>query len=265
MATLVTVTQRELLLLAPEVHTQVADATVKRRVPREPLVQAMIEEVDGDDSDDEDPIEETLRSIRIAQLVANAKAACAPPADATVITDSFYKAYLHTQAIGANLDKSEITVTTESSSLHTILPIIDRQERVEAILDPGCQIVAMSEQVSIAYALCYDPTICLHMVSANSGVDQSLGLACNVPFLIGTITLYLQVHVLHAPAYDILLGHPFDVLTQSIVRNFADENQTITILDPNTGQKATVPTILHSTFHFAEWNPHKCKIHSSDF
>ena len=189
----------------------------------------------------------------------------APPADATVITDPFYEAYLHAQAIGADLDKSEITVATESSSLRAILPIIDRQERVEAILDPGCQIVAMSEQVWTAHTLCYDPTIRLHMVLANGGVDQSLGLACNVPFLVGTITLYLQVHVLHAPAYDILLGRLFDVLTQSIVRNFTDENQTITILDPNTSRKATVPTILHGTFHFAKRNPHKCKIHSSDF
>ena len=266
MATPVTVTQRELLLLAPEVRAQVADATVKRRVPREPLVQAMIKEVDGDDSDDEDPVEKTPRSVRVAQLAAaNAEAAHAPLADATVITDPFYEAYLRAQAIDADLDESEITIATESSSLRAILPVIDGQERVEAILDPGCQIVAMSEQVSTALALCYDPTIRLHMVSVNGGVDQSLRLARNVPFLVGTITLYLQVHVLRAPAYDILLGRPFDVLTQSVVRNFADENQTITILDPNTGRKATVPTIPRSTFRFAERNPHKCKVHSSDF
>ena len=266
MATLVTVMQRELPSLAPKVRTQVADATVKRHVPREPLVQAMIEEVDGDDSDNEDPIEETPRSVRIVQLAAaNAKAACAPPADTTVITDPFYKAYLCAQAISADLDESEITIATESSSLCAILPIIDGQERVEAILDLGCQIVAMLEQVLTTLALCYDPTIHLHMVLVNGGVDQSLGLAHNVPFLVSTITLYLQVHVLHAPAYNILLGRPFDVLTQSIVRNFADENQTITILDSNTGQKATVPTIPHSTFRFAEQNLHKCKVHSSDF
>ena len=66
MAITVTVTQRELLSLAPEVCTQVADATVKRCVPKEPLVQVMIEVVDGDDSDNEDPIEETPRSVRIA-------------------------------------------------------------------------------------------------------------------------------------------------------------------------------------------------------
>ena len=62
------------------------------------------------------------------------------------------------------------------------------------------------------------------------------------PFLIGDITLYLQVHVLRSPAYDILLGRPFDVLTESVVRNFANEEQTITIHDPNGGHSATVPT-----------------------
>ena len=33
-----------------------------------------------------------------------------------------------------------------------------------------------------------------------------------------------------------------DVLTESVVRNFANEDQTITIFDPNTGRRATVPT-----------------------
>jgi hypothetical protein len=44
------------------------------------------------------------------------------------------------------------------------------------------------------------------MVSVKGGVDQSLGLAKNIPFKIGEITVYLQVHVLRQPAYDILLG-----------------------------------------------------------
>jgi hypothetical protein len=110
----------------------------------------------------------------------------------------------------------------------------------------------MSEEVSHALALAYDPAIRLTMVSANGGQDQSLGLARNVPFLIGDITLYLQVHVLRDPAYDILLGRPFDVLTQSVVRNFADENQTVTILDPNTGRRATVPTIPRGSNRFAD-------------
>ncbi|EED83842.1 predicted protein [Postia placenta Mad-698-R] len=51
-----------------------------------------------------------------------------------------------------------------------------------------------------------------------------------------------QIECIVDPAYDILLGRPFDVLTQSVVKNFADENQTITILCPNTGETVTIPT-----------------------
>src|SRR6266446_2734609 len=99
------------------------------------------------------------------------------------------------------------------------------------------------------------------MVSVNGGVDQSLGISHNIPFLVGDIMLYLQVHVLWAPAYNILLGHPFDVLMQSVIHNFSDDNQTVTILNPNTGHRATVLTIPHRSFCFAEWRmqKHKCK------
>ena len=90
--------------------------------------------------------------------------------------------------------------------------------------------------------LVYDPTIILHMQSAKGEVDPSLGLARNVPMRIGDITLYVQIHIIRSPAYDMLLGRPFDVLTESVVRNFTNEDQTITIFDPNTGWRATVPT-----------------------
>jgi len=90
------------------------------------------------------------------------------------------------------------------------------------------------------------------MVSVNGSIDQALRLACNVPFLVSNITLYLQVHILCTPSYNILLGHPFDILTQSIIHNYADENQTITIIDPNTSWKATIPTIPRGSFRFAD-------------
>jgi hypothetical protein len=51
------------------------------------------------------------------------------------------------------------------------------------------------------------------MQSANSDINQSLGLSRNVPCKFGDIVLYLQIHVICAPAYDMLLGRPFDVLT----------------------------------------------------
>ena len=282
METPITVTHRELLSLAPEVRAQVSEVTTKKRVPRAPapVLQAMIEEIEDEDSgigggtsnsdaevDNPPPIP---RSVRIAQAThmpaAYVAAARTLPADATVIADP-YETYLREHAPVADSADFGIIVAGESNALRAIMPIVDGQDRVEAILDPGCQIVAMSEEVSNALALSYDPTIRLHMVSANGGVDQSLGLARNVPFLVGDITLYLQVHVLRAPAYDILLGRPFDVLTQSVVRNFSDENQTITIIDPNTDKRATVPTIPRGTFRFSERRAHKykCPVHSQDF
>ena len=74
----------------------------------------------------------------------------------------------------------------------------------------------------------------------------SPGLARNIPFLIENITFYLQVHIVGSVAFDILLGRPFDILTESIIHNFSDGDQTYTIKDPNTGCIVTIPTIPQS-------------------
>ena len=190
-------------------------------------------------------------------------AARVPLLNATIIADPL-ETYLHEHLGDSNAANSKIVVAAESRALHAILSVIDGQDKVKAILDPGCQVVAMSKEICNTLALHYDPTIRLHMMSANGSIDQSLSLAQNVPFLVGDITLYLQIHVLHAPAYNILLGRPFDVLTQSVVRNYANENQTVTIKDPNTGHKATAPTIPCGSFRFANRRPKK-NLEQQDF
>ena len=187
---------------------------------------------------------------------AFAAVARVPLPNATIIANPL-ETYLREHLGDSNATDSKIIVMAESRALHAILPVVNSQDKVEAILDPGCQVVAMSEEICNMLALHYDPTIRLHMMSANGGIDQPLGLAWNVPFLVGDIMLYLQIHILHAPAYDILLGRPFDILTQSVVRNYTNKNQTVTIKDPNTGCKATVPTILRDSFHFADHRPKK--------
>ncbi|KAH7917333.1 hypothetical protein BV22DRAFT_1026569, partial [Leucogyrophana mollusca] len=138
-------------------------------------------------------------------------------------------------------------VAKESSALRAIMPLVDRQCHVECIIDPGLQIIAMSEEVCHKLGLEYDLRIRLQMQSANGEVDESLGLARNVPFRIGGISLYLQVHIIRKPAYDILLGRPFDVLTASTVNNYENETQTITIRDPNTDKVTTVPTVARGS------------------
>ncbi|KAF7325440.1 Integrase catalytic domain-containing protein [Mycena kentingensis (nom. inval.)] len=141
----------------------------------------------------------------------------------------------------------ELVVSADAKPIRCILPVVDNQQHIESIVDPGSQVCAMSERVCHSLAIPYDPTVILHMQSANGQVAPSLGLARNVPFRIGDITLYLQIHVVRDPAYDILLGRPFDVLTQSVVRNYANADQTLTISDPNTGKMATVPTIARGS------------------
>jgi hypothetical protein len=64
----------------------------------------------------------------------------------------------------------------------------------------------MSEDICHDLGLSYDPTICMNPTSANGEVDQSLGLSRNVPCHIADITLFLQIHIVQKPAYDILLG-----------------------------------------------------------
>jgi hypothetical protein len=164
--------------------------------------------------------------------------------------EKYYKTLEHSELP----DPSHIIVAKESSALRSIMPLVDNHLKVESILDPGCQIVAMSEEVCHELTLPYDPTIVLHMQSANGTVDPSLGLARNVPFLIGDLTFYMQVHVIRNPAYDILLGRPFDVLTESVVRNFSNEDQTITVHDPNSERVATLPTIARGPPRFLSKN-----------
>ena len=86
---------------------------------------------------------------------------------------------------------------------------------VESVVDPGSSIIAMSEEVCHKLGLAYDPSIHIPLQSANSGIDYSLGLAQNMPCEVSSTTLYMQIHIICDPAYDILLAWPFNILTES--------------------------------------------------
>jgi hypothetical protein len=139
--------------------------------------------------------------------------------------------YLH--ALEASDCHEGLVVAKESHALRSIVPIVDGNQAIECVLDSGCQIVGMSRAVWMALSKEYNPAHTVSMQSANGTVDRSLGIIENLSFRVGTIEIQLQVHVIEEPAYDILLGRPFDVLTESIIRNSRNEDQTITITDPN--------------------------------
>ena len=239
MATQVTLTQRKLLSLSAEVHSQVREATLARQLPAKDASNVRTFYQDTDLPYAIDNLEPPTRPT--VSFFINVLHQPETPPPGVIIIPNTYEMYLRSLQPGQV--PQPLIVAKESSVLRSIVPLINHQQEVEYIIDPGSQVIAMSEGICNELALIYDPEIVLNMQSANGEINKSLGLACNVPFLISDITLYLQVHIIWNPAYNVLLGRPFDILTESIIKNYSNEDQTITISDPNTGRQATIPMI----------------------
>ncbi|KNZ74495.1 hypothetical protein J132_06625 [Termitomyces sp. J132] len=89
-----------------------------------------------------------------------------------------------------------LTVAKDSQLLCSVMMLIDNKEEVRCITDSSPQIILMSAEITSDLRLSYGPNIVLNMQSANSTMDQLLGLAHSVPCTLGNITVYLQIHVL---------------------------------------------------------------------
>jgi hypothetical protein len=135
-----------------------------------------------------------------------------------------------------------VIVASESDALRSVYPRINGADEVESLLDPGSQIVSMSKKTAVALQIAWDPDITVFMESANKTLAKTLGLAKNVPFIFGPITVYLQVHVIENAAYRVLLGRPFDTITESEVKNSRDGSQSLKLTDLNTGHRCVMQT-----------------------
>ena len=146
----------------------------------------------------------------------------------------------------ATLDPGEVPkqvyVARDSAPLRTIYPRINHLGKIESVTDSGSQIVSMSYEQALASRVQWDPDLQIYMQSANKTIEKSVGLAKNVAFEFGDILVYLQVHIIRGAAYKVLLGRPFEILTASTIQNSTDGSQTITIKDPNSGRRCTMPT-----------------------
>ena len=129
-----------------------------------------------------------------------------------------------------------VVVAKESQGVRAVYPLINRVGEVESLLDSGSQIISMVRNVAENLEVNWDPDITIEMESANQSVEKTLGLAKNVPFTCRGITVYLQVHIMSSPAYKVLLGWPFDIITESLVKNKKDSGQTLMLTDPNMGE-----------------------------
>jgi hypothetical protein len=133
-------------------------------------------------------------------------------------------------------------VRESALALRSIYPVVNNMRQEEALLDSGSQIVSISKDAAITLKMSWNPDICINMQSAQEHVEKMLGLATDVPFAFGDLTILLQVHVINKPSYKILLGRPFDALTRSNVQNERDGLQIITIMDPGSDTRVVLPT-----------------------
>jgi hypothetical protein len=161
------------------------------------------------------------------------------PKGALVVGDPVVQ-YLNALAPGEQPKK--IIAAAESHGLRAVYPLINGVAEEESLLDEGSQIVSMAKEDAIKLDVTWDPDIIVHMQSANRALKPTLGLAKNVPFLFGRITVYLQVHIMEEPAYKVLLGRPFHVITASLIKNERDGSQTLTLTDPNSGERCVMQT-----------------------
>lgn len=135
-----------------------------------------------------------------------------------------------------------VVVAGESASLRAVTVLVNGSYEVEGILDGGSQLVSMSEAVWRVLGIPLDSSIVVRVQSANGGIERSLGMCRHVPFMVGGITIYLQVHVVPGAMYNILLGRPFMILVEAVLKDYQDGGQTLELKDPNSDLTIAIPT-----------------------
>jgi hypothetical protein len=249
------ITTEDLLNVSEPMRQELKKLLIKKRLEKKSVTFAAEAEPKDEVGTSEQESFETINVDRLPEATFEvlAEDTNGMAKGSVVVSDPVIQ-YMNTLAPGER--PKSVIVAAESHALRTVYPLVNGIGTVESLLDSGSQIVSMSKAVSLMLGVTWDPTIIVHMQSANNTLERTLGLARNVPFLFGTIIVYLQVHVLENAAYNVLLGRPFDIMTESVVRNSKDGSQSITLTDPNTGErcimytheKGRVPTVLQSSF-----------------
>lgn len=163
------------------------------------------------------------------------------PEGAIVVEDPVEQFYNQTGYTGPyHIPRSN--VAPENADLRTMWPVINRSGRKESLLDGGSQIASMSGKAALELGISYDPSFVITMESADKSRTKTLGLARNVRFDFEGIIYYLQLHILADPAYEVLLGRPFEVVSEISLHSTARGDVIATIEDPGTGKKLTCPT-----------------------
>ncbi|KAJ3721793.1 hypothetical protein C8R42DRAFT_642250 [Lentinula raphanica] len=212
---LVTIRQDDLLALAPDYRKRVKEAITSRRIG---LDGALLEDTG------------LLEGINLLESEVHRKETVELP----------FSVYFNDY--GPAKEGDEYYVAKETHPIRGVNAIVG-ERAAHCVLDSGCSLVAASLAACNAFGLAFDPERRINLQSANGTTNWSLGLAKDVPFRFGDVLAFLQVQVVDTPAYDFLLGRPFEVLMQATYKNFYSGDQHITLVDPNTSKAVTIPTL----------------------
>jgi hypothetical protein len=235
------ISTEDLLNVSEPMRQELKRLLIKRRLEKKSVSLAAEVELDGEETTSGPLQIEMISAERLPEATYEVLAEDTNGmAKGSVVVSDPVMQYLNTLAPGEQ--PKSVVVAAESHALRTVYPLINGVGEVESLLDPGSQIVSMSKAVAKMLQVTWDPDIIVHMESANKALEKTLGLAKNVPFIFGPITVYLQVHVIERVAYKVLLGRPFDTITESEVKNSKDGSQSLTLMDLNTGERCVMHT-----------------------
>ena len=131
---------------------QFRDSIITRRIPNKDIqtTQALWQE----EIETANEIEQLLPTILTFTLPT---ATYAPNGSITI--SNLIKAYYRLLPPGFDPLEEALTVSLESSAIQSILACVDTKQRVECILDPGCQVITMSATLCHKLGIAYNPTI----------------------------------------------------------------------------------------------------------
>ncbi|KIY43113.1 hypothetical protein FISHEDRAFT_54137 [Fistulina hepatica ATCC 64428] len=235
----ISISQGELLAIAPDLRRQIREIVAMRRVATTSQAPRVI---------GNPPTESTTEPAAPVLLQADKGAGKETFIGDTSSTDPIVAHYARNTGPPAPIPEPFYA----GADFVTICTVNNREE-VESILDHGSQIVAVSATCSKKLGLAYNPDISVQLQSANGEFNRTLGVAHNVPFKFESVKVYLQCHVVETNAYEILLGRLFFALTTCIMNTHLHQDETITITDPNSHKCLTLPTYSRGEARYAHY------------
>jgi hypothetical protein len=143
---------------------------------------------------------------------------------------------------GEKANKIRMPVASMSGSLRCLYPRVGGKH-IEALLDSGSQTLSIGRKAAEKRGIEWDTNWTITMLAANNTTYSMLGLAKNV--LMGFskgFQVYAQLHVVEAAPYEFLLGRPFNMIMDALVKSKKNGDVDITLTDPYSGRQMTLPT-----------------------